>query len=444
MMQEDKLSKIVALCARRGFVFPSCEIYGRLASIWDYGPLGAQLKKNIKDIWWDTYVQKRDDVLGLDSSLIMSEDVFKASGHLSGFTDTLVDCKGCKKRFKIEMLQTNTDGSSVCPECGGVIDLACSPARKFNLMLKTFLGVVEEESQVVYLRPETAQGIFVNFTNILDTMHKKLPFGVAQIGKSFRNEVTTKSFIFRTREFEQMEIEYFVDPENADSFYEQWRQERFGWYTSQLGIRRENLRLRDHRPDELAHYAKACVDIEYNFPFGWKELEGVAHRGDFDLKQHQSFSKKDLAYFDDKQNKKFIPYVIEPSAGVDRTFLALVSDAYAEEEVQGKTRVVLRFDKRVSPYKIAVFPLLKNRPEIVEKAKNIQSDLKRFWKAIYDDTAAIGKLYRRQDEIGTPFCVTVDVESLSDGKVTVRDRDTMIQERISCECLSECFRKKLQ
>ncbi len=445
-MDKDKLSKIVSLCKRRGFVFLSCGLYGGLGAVWDYGPLGVMLKKNIKDIWWKTYVEQRTDIVGLDASILMSEPVFLASGHLKGFTDDLVDCKSCKKRFKLEQLVEKETGplpeKLSCPECGAVISLKDTPVRKFNLMLKTYLGVVDDDKKPAYLRPETAQGIFTNFGNVLNSLHKKVPFGIAQIGKAFRNEITTKSFIFRTREFEQMEIEFFTHPQESDKWYEYWIEERKNWYIEKLGISKNDLRLRAHRKDELAHYAKACSDIEFNFPFGWKELEGIANRRDFDLKSHSDLSKKDLSFFSPLTNEKFIPYVIEPSAGVDRTVLAVLSGAYFEEEVNGKIRVVLKIDKRIAPYKIAVFPLLKNRGELVEKARKIHSELNREFISVYDDTAAIGKLYRRQDEVGTPFCVTVDVESLSDNKVTVRSRDSMDQDRVEVGALSGYFKDK--
>jgi len=441
-MNQDKLSKIVSLCKRRGFIFPSCEIYGGLSATWDYGPLGAVLKKNIKDIWWKTYVENREDIIGLDASIIMSEPVFRASGHLSSFTDMLVECKSCGERFKEEEIEEKKDGGFICPRCGVLLKIKDHQPRKFNLMMKTQLGVVEDEAKIVYLRPETAQGIFTNFSNVLNTMHKKLPFGIAQIGKAFRNEITTKSFIFRTREFEQMEIEYFTKPQDAAGIYEYWVEERKRWYTEELNIKKSNIRLREHSQDELAHYAKACTDIEFNFPFGWKELEGIANRQDFDLSLHSKISKQDLTYFDEGSKTKFFPFVVEPSAGVDRTFLALMCDVYCEEEVKGKTRVVLKLDKKLSPFKIAIFPLLKNRKEIADLAKKIYRHLKEDFVSIYDDTAAIGKLYRRQDEIGTPFCVTADVQSLQDKKVTVRDRDTMAQERLSIDKLKDYFRDK--
>ena len=441
-MAKDKLSNIVSLCKRRGFVFSACDIYGGLGAVWDYGPMGAMLKKNIKDSWWKAYVEQRQDILGLDASIIMSEPVFKASGHLASFTDLLVDCKSCKKRFKIEHLKKKSDSLYSCPECGAEIDTESVKPRKFNLMIKTHLGVVEDEARAAYLRPETAQGIFTNFANVMDSMHKKLPFGIAQIGKAFRNEVTTKSFIFRTREFEQMEIEYFVAESQAEEYYRQWVDERQRWYIQELGIKKENLKVREHAKDELAHYAKACSDIEFNFPFGWQELEGIANRKDYDLSCHAKASGKDLSFFDSKTKTKVVPHVIEPSAGVDRTFLALLCDAYREEEVKGKIRVVLQLDKRIAPYKVAVFPLLKNRNELVTKAKSLCDELKKDRVCIYDDTAAIGKLYRRQDEVGTPFCVTVDPEGLEDGKVTVRERDGMQQARVSFDSLRDYFSKK--
>lgn len=434
-MTQDKLAKIVSLCRRRGFVFGGSEIYGGLSSVWDYGPLGAALKKRIKDIWWKCYVEDRQDMVGLDSSIIMHGDVFKASGHLDGFVDVLVDCPQCKRRFRIDKIEKKNPTTYVCPECAAEIDTKKSKPRTFNLMFKTNVSATEDEPYYAYLRPETAQGIFVNFLNALNVSRRKLPFGIAQIGKAFRNEVTGGNFIFRMKEFEQMEIEYFVRPDNANKWYKYWVQDRFNFYTEKMGIKKENLRLREHEKDELAHYAKSCTDVEYNFPFGWSELEGIANRGDFDLSEHSGVSKKDLSYFDEEEKKKIIPFVIEPSAGVDRTFFAIISDAYHEEEVKGKTRVVLKLKAALAPYCTAVFPLLKNKPDLVNLAKNTFYDIKNRMPALYDDTGAIGKLYRRQDEIGTPMCVTVDVDTLSDKKVTVRDRDTMQQERVELENL---------
>lgn len=428
MQQEmSMMDKIVSLCKRRGFIFQSSEIYGGLASTWDYGPLGAEIKRNLKEAWWRSNVYERDDIEGLDASILMHPSVWMASGHVSSFEDTLVDCKGCKKRFKVEQVS-----GKKCPECAGEL----TEARQFNLMLKTHLGPVEDEGSLSYLRPETAQGIFVNFPNVVNTMRRKLPFGIAQIGKSFRNEVTTRSFTFRSREFEQMEIEFFVKPGTDEEWYGKWVDERFSWYV-RFGIKKENLQKRAHDKKELAHYAKACTDIEYKFPFGWSELEGIANRTDFDLKQHAQLSGKDLNYFDEETKERYIPYVIEPSGGIDRSILAFLFDAYTEEEVKGEKRVSLRLHKDLAPIKAAVLPLLRNRPEIVELARKIAGSLRKEFKAVYDDTASIGRLYRRQDEIGTPYCITVDVDSLVDGKVTVRDRDSMQQDRIDVEKVKE-------
>ena len=436
-MEEGKLSKIISLCKRRGFVFGGSEIYGGLSSIWDYGPLGAALKRRIKNLWWREYVEKREDIVGIDSAIIMHRNVFVASGHLEGFVDCLVECSKCKKRFRIDKIKKIKENIYECPVCKVNIDGNINKPRKFNLMLKTNLSAVEEEPVYAYLRPETAQGIFTNFLNIVNTTHKKLPFGIAQVGKAFRNEVTTGNFIFRMKEFEQMEIEYFVSPEEADDYYHYWVEERFSFYVDKVGIRRENLRIREHTKEELAHYARCCSDVEYNFPFGWSELEGIANRGEYDLKRHSQVSKKDLVFFDDKTKRKFIPYVIEPSAGVDRTFFACLCDAYCEEEVKGRKRVVLKLKPDLSPYRVAVFPLLKSNSQLGELARNIFMDIKNKMPSYYDDTAAIGKLYRRQDEIGTPFCITVDLQSLQDRKVTIRDRDSMHQERISIDKIDE-------
>jgi len=414
------LKDIANLCKRRGFIFQDSEIYGGIGSVWDYGPLGIELKKAVKDQWWKSMVYDRSDVEGLDSAILMNPDVWKASGHVGSFADMMSDCKECKKRFRIDKIEGDK-----CPECGG--DLL--EPKSFNLMFKTQVGSVEGQSTDVYLRPETAQGIFVNFENILNSSRKKLPFGVAQIGKSFRNEITTGNFTFRSREFEQMELEFFVRPGEDDEWYDYWVNARLEWYLS-LGIRKENLRLREHRKDELAHYAKKCHDVEFMFPMGWSELEGIANRTDFDLKQHSQISGRDLSYFDTAKDERLIPYVIEPSGGVDRAVLAFLVDAYRSEVVKERQRVFLSLDKRLAPIKIAVLPLLKNNPEIVEMAHRIRKELGGRYRVVYDDTAAIGRLYRRQDEIGTPYCVTVDVESLTDGKVTVRDRDTMEQVRI--------------
>ncbi|MCA9401031.1 MAG: glycine--tRNA ligase [Candidatus Omnitrophica bacterium] len=425
MQSNDLMEKIVSLCKRRGFIFQSSEIYGGLGSSWDYGPLGVELKRNIKSAWWKSVVHNRDDVVGLDSAILMHPKTWEASGHAENFIDLLVDHKKTKKRFRVDHLP---------PEEQAKVGTDYTEPRAFNLMLKTRLGAMEDSSSEVFFRPETAQGIFVNFKNVIDATSRRLPFGIAQIGKSFRNEVTAGNFTFRMREFEQMEIEYFTAPEESEACHEAWIQERFNWYLN-LGIKKEKLQLRVHPDDELAHYAKGCSDVEYQFPFGWSELEGIANRTDFDLKQHSQFSGKDLQYHDQLTNKKFFPHVIEPSGGVDRAALAFLVDAYHEEEVQGKTRVVLKLHKQLAPRHVAVLPLLKKNTDIVGLAKKIKDDLQRHYVCVYDDTAAIGKLYRRQDEVGTFFCVTVDVESLEDRQVTIRDRDTMRQERIPLDNL---------
>ena len=418
-----EMDKIVSLCKRRGIIFQNSEIYGGIGNTWDYGPIGVELKRNVKDAWWRRVVYERDDMEGLDAAILMNPTTWEASGHLESFADPLVDCKKCKHRFKLDDI--NGDH---CPDCGGEL----TEERSFNLMFKTFVGPVEDNASVTYLRPETAQGIFVNFLNVQKMMRRKIPFGIAQIGKSFRNEITPGNFTFRTREFEQMEIEYFVKPGTDEECYKRWVEERFNWYLN-LGINKEHLRLREHESNELAHYAKSCVDVEYLFPMGWAELEGIANRGDFDLRQHSEHSGKDLCYFDEAAKDKYIPYVIEPSAGADRATLAFLIDAYREEKVKKEKRVVLAFKNCLAPIKAAVLPLLRNRPDIVETARSIAGDLRREFKAVYDDTASIGKLYRRQDEIGTPYCITVDVQSMDDHQATVRDRDSMQQVRIPIE-----------
>jgi glycyl-tRNA synthetase len=418
-----EMDKIVSLCKRRGIIFQNSEIYGGIGNTWDYGPIGVELKRNVKDAWWRSVVYERDDMEGLDAAILMNPTTWEASGHLKNFTDPLVDCKKCKHRFKLDDINGNR-----CPDCGGEF----TEARSFNLMFKTFVGPVEDDAAVTYLRPETAQGIFVNFLNVQKMMRRKIPFGIAQIGKSFRNEITPGNFTFRTREFEQMEIEYFVKLGDDEACYQRWVDDRFNWYID-LGIKKEHLRLREHEHDELAHYAKSCVDVEYLFPMGWAELEGIANRGDFDLRQHAEHSGKDLCYFDEATKEKYVPYVIEPSAGADRATLAFLIDAYREEKVKKEKRVVLAFKNCLAPIKVAVLPLLRNRPDIVETARSIAGDLRREFKAVYDDTASIGRLYRRQDEIGTPYCITVDVQSMDDHQATVRDRDSMQQVRIPIE-----------
>jgi len=427
------MEKVVSLCRRRGFIFPSSEIYGGLSSCWDYGPLGVELKKNIKAAWWQAMVQERDDTVGMDTSILMHPHIWAVSGHLEGFSDPLVECKNCHLRWRVDDLEGNN-----CSSCGGEL----TEPRQFNLMFKTFMGPVEEEANVVYLRPETAQGIFVNFQNVLNTTRKKLPLGIAQIGKAFRNEITTGNFIFRSREFEQMEMEFFVKPGTDEEWFNYWLQERFNWYLK-LGIKKENLRLRQHGKDELAHYARDCSDIDYLFPMGWSELEGVANRGDFDLMQHINNSGKSLDYFDDETKERFVPYIIEPSAGVDRSALAFLCDAYDEELDKGEIRVLLHLHPSLAPIKIAILPLSR-RENLVKLAKEIYADLRQCWMVGYDDAQSVGRRYRRQDEIGTPFCVTIDFQSLEDGQVTVRERDTMNQIRLPIAELKGTLQAKLE
>ena len=433
MAKKTVMDKLVSLCKRRGIVFQSSEIYGGINSCWDYGPVGVELKRNIKEFWWRSMVFWRDDIEGLDASIIMHPTVWKASGHVESFTDPMVDCKKCKRRFRADEIEGDR-----CPVCGGEL----TEARQFNLMFKTFMGPVEDEANTIYLRPETAQGIYVNFLNVQKASRQKIPFGIAQIGKAFRNEITPGNFIFRTREFEQMEMQYFVKPGTDEEFFEKWKATRMAWY-SELGIRPEKLRFHQHGPDELAHYAKAAFDIEYEFPFGWKELEGIHNRTDFDLSRHQKFSGKDLTYFDDQTRERFIPYVIETSAGVDRTLLTVLTDAYREEEVKGETRVVLKMNPKIAPVKVAVFPLVKKdgMPEVAEK---IAADLRKRYKIFYDVSGAIGRRYRRQDEIGTPYCVTVDSQTMEDHTVTVRERDSMLQERVASSQLVHYFGDRLE
>lgn len=427
------MDKIVSLCKRRGFVFPSSEIYGGISSFWDYGPLGVELKNNIKSAWWRAVVQERDDIVGLDTSILMHPKIWVASGHVQNFADPLVECKSCHLRWRADMAK---DG--FCPSCSGEL----TEPRMFNLMFKTFVGPVEEEAAIAYLRPETAQGIFVNFQNVLITTRKKLPFGIAQIGKSFRNEITPGNFLFRTREFEQMEIEYFVKPGTDEYWFKYWIEERFNWYIN-LGIKKERLRLRQHTKEELAHYAKECYDIEYLFPMGWAELEGIANRTDFDLRQHSKYSGQNLSYFDEETKQHIIPYVIEPSAGVDRSFLAFLLDAYDEEIVEGELRVVLHLHPSLAPIKAAVLPLSR-REELVKLAREIYFQLKKYWMVQYDDAQSIGRRYRRQDEIGTPFSITIDFLSLEDNMVTIRERDTMNQIRVPIAELKRTLEAKLK
>jgi len=427
------MEKLVSLCRRRGFIFPSSEIYGGLSSCWDYGPLGVELKQNIKQAWWRAVVQQRDDMVGLDASILMHPQTWEASGHLKGFADPLVECKSCHRRWRSDELQGDS-----CPSCSGEL----TEPHMFNLMFKTFIGPIEDQASVVYLRPETAQGMFVNFENVVNTTRKRLPFGIAQIGKAFRNEITTGNFIFRCREFEQMEIEFFVRPGSDKQWFDYWIEERTNWYV-RLGIKRENLRLRQHSKEELAHYARECYDINYLFPMGWAELEGIANRGDFDLVQHSTFSGKSLTYYDEETKENITPYIIEPSAGVDRSFLAFLCDAYAEEEVEGETRVLLHLHPDLAPIKVAVLPLSR-RESLVSLAKQIYADLRQHWMVSYDDAQSIGRRYRRQDEIGTPFCVTIDFQSLEDKQVTVRERDSLNQIRVPISELKATLQAKLE
>jgi glycyl-tRNA synthetase len=426
------LDVLVSLAKRRGFVFGGSELYGGLQGFWDFGPLGVELRTNIKAAWWRSMVRLRDDIEGLDAAIIMNPRVWEASGHVSGFTDPMVDCRNCNHRFRESDLK-GPPSEIACPDCGQRGTL--TEARQFNLMFKTHVGPLEEEASVAYLRPETAQGIFVNFANVVTAMRRKPPFGIAQIGKSFRNEITPGNFIFRLREFEQMEMEFFVPPADEDRWFDYWVDERLKWWTDVIGISSERLRLRPHDADELSHYSRKTTDIEYDFPMGWSELEGIADRFDFDLNAHAAASGKALTVYDEATGDHVVPYAIEPAMGVDRAVLTVLVDGYDEEEVAGEKRVVLRIKPSLAPVKAAVLPLLRNRPELVEVARKLTADLKPQVAAMYDDTASIGKLYRRQDEIGTPYCVTVDVESLTDGAATIRERDTMTQERVALEAI---------
>jgi glycyl-tRNA synthetase len=425
---------IVSLAKRRGLVFPSSEIYGGMAGFWDYGPLGVELKNNVKAAWWREIVQRRDDIVGLDAAIVMNPRVWEVSGHVAGFSDPMVDCRNCKFRFRAEDLK-GPPAEIACPNCGQRGTL--TEARQFNLMFKTNVGPVEDTASVAYLRPETAQGIFVNFANVAGTTRRKLPFGIAQIGKSFRNEITPGNFIFRDREFEQAEMEYFVHPSEEDRWFAYWVDERLRWWTDVVGIAPERLRLRRHEADELSHYSRQTTDVEYAFPMGWSELEGIADRTDYDLSAHSRGSGKALTIFDEASGEHITPRVVEPAMGVDRAVLTVLLDSYTEEQVGAEKRVVLRMKPALAPVKAAVLPLLRNRPELVDRGRALTTELKRLVPAVYDDTASIGKLYRRQDEIGTPFCVTLDVETLTDGAGTIRDRDSMTQERVDLSLVPE-------
>lgn len=457
--ESELMDKIISLAKRRGFIFPSSEVYGGLNSCYDYGPLGVELKNNVKRLWWKKMVQESEDIVGLDASILMHPKIWEASGHIASFTDPLVDCKKCRKRFRADHLleaaralkpqylkEPPKDISELkCPECAG--DL--TPKRDFNLMFKTFMGAVEDTASQVYLRPETAQGMYVNFENVRQSMRKKLPFGIAQIGKAFRNEITPSNYTFRTREFEQMEMQWFINPKEADHWFEVWKERRKNWYLS-LGIKADNLRFRPHAKDELAHYAKAAFDVEYNFPFGWKELGGIHNRGDWDLSRHIKFSGHDFTYRDEAAGESFVPWVIETSAGADRATLAFLCDAYTEIE-GGRTtttesnkemEVVLRLHPALAPIKVAVLPLSK-KPELTKVAEDLLAKLRPHFMAAYDEVSSIGRRYRRQDEIGTPYCVTIDFETLQDKAVTIRDRDTMKQERISLQEVVKYLQDKL-
>lgn len=434
--QKNLMEKIVSLAKRRGFIFPGSEIYGGLSGTWDYGPAGALLKKNIKDLWWREMVELRDDIVGVDAAIMMNPKAWEASGHTVSFTEPLVECKICHERFRFdkseEILAHEKIHKGKKPEW--------TDPRQFNTLVKAYLGVIEGEKSEIFLRGEITNGVSVNFKNVLNSTRVKIPFGIAQIGKAFRNEITPGNFTFRSREFEQMEVQFYIKPEEkeGEKWFEYWKENRMSWYIS-LGIKKENLRLRDHASDERAHYARMATDIEYKSPFGWQEFMGIHHRGDWDLKRHQQFSGEDLSYNDSQTSEKYLPWDIETSAGVDRSLLFLLIDAYREEE----NRVVLKLNSKLAPYKVAVFPLLSNKPELVKLARRIYDDLRLQFMTIWDDRGNIGKRYFSQDELGTPFCVTVDFDSLEDKKVTVRDRDTMKQERILISKLAEYFNNKL-
>ncbi len=432
-MAEVTMDELVSLCKRRGFVYQSSEIYGGLQGAWDYGPLGVELKSNVQRFWWREMTQLHDNIVGLDAAIMMHPRVWEASGHVDNFSDPLVDCRECKSRFRADQI----DLDAPCPNCGNKGTF--TEPRDFNLMFETHLGPVKDTNSVVYLRPETAQGIFVNFKNVVQTSRVKIPFGIAQVGKAFRNEVTTKNFIFRTCEFEQMEMQFFVKPGTDTEWFEYWKDERISYY-EKLGIRKEKLRFHQHGPDELAHYAKDAFDIQFEFPMGWQELEGIHSRTDFDLGRHQEFAKKDLTYLEDQSNERYVPFVIETSAGLTRTVLMVLSDAYEEEELDdGETRTVLHFHPKLAPVTVAVLPLVK-KDGIAELARDVEKDLREDFATFYDQSGAIGRRYRRQDEIGTPFCITIDYDTKEDRKVTVRYRDSMEQERVPIADLPQKIR----
>ncbi len=432
------LNDIVALTKRRGFIFPSSLIYGGFSSVYDYGPLGVELKNNLKKLWWEEMVYANDEIYGLDSAIFMHPKTWEASGHVKNFSDPLVECKSCHHRFRADHLaEGNPSGGGKCPECGGEL----TESRSFNLLVKAYLGVTEDSKSEVYLRGETCQGIYLNYKNVLSSMNPKIPFGIAQIGKAFRNEITTKSFTFRTREFEQMEMQYFIPPDHAfaKKTFDKWKERRMDWYLN-LGINKKNIRFRDHEPDERAHYAKAATDIEYKSDLGWKEFEGIHNRGDWDLSRHSKYSGVDLNYLDLEKEKKYIPWIIETSAGADRAVLFFLMDAYKKEE----KRTVLCLHPSLAPYKAAVFPLLRNKTDLVSKAKTVYENLKKEIVCAWDDRGNIGKRYLSQDEIGTPWCLTIDFDTLKDNAVTVRDRDTSKQERVNISKLAVYFKEKLE
>ncbi len=436
------MDEIVALCKRRGFVFPTSEIYGGLGSTYDYGHYGVLLRNNVKGEWWRAMIQDRDDIVALDSAILQHPRTWEASGHLEGFTDPLVDCRTCKQRFRADKLEDAPCGKKPSKHPGETDQCDLTEARQFNLMFQTHVGPVVDDASVAYLRPETAQGIFVNFKNVLQFSRRKPPFGIAQIGKSFRNEITTGNFVFRTREFEQMEMEFFVPPDEAEKWHEHWMKERVRWYTD-LGIRPDHLQLRAHGADELSHYSSATSDIEYLFPMGWSELEGIANRGDFDLRQHAEFSGEKLEYFDPQTKERYVPHVIEPAAGVDRAMLAFLVDAYETEEVEGRERTVLRLHPRMAPVKAAVLPLV-SKEGMPEKAREVFAAVRGRVPSEYDEGGSIGKRYRRQDEIGTPWGITVDGQTMSDDTVTLRDRDSLEQTRVPIEGLASELANRLE
>ena len=457
MEKEDLMEKIIALCKRRGFIFAGSEIYGGLANTYDYGPAGTELLRNIRNLWWDNFVHKRDDVVGLDASIISHQEIWRASGHTSGFADAMIDCKNCKLRMRADHLieditKENVEGKDlkkldkiiqenakiICPNCG---KYNWTKVRKFNLLFPVNLGIVEGDQSLAYLRGETAQGMFVNFRNVVDSSRVKLPFGIAQVGKSFRNEITPGNSVFRTLEFEPAEIEYFFDPkeQNWEKLFEEWKNEMWNFVVKTLGVNENNLRWREHGNKERSFYSKKTEDLEYKFPFGFKELWGLAYRTDYDLLQHVKFSKKDLSIIDSKTGKKIVPHVIEPAVGINRLLLMVILDAYSEEE----ERIVLKINPRLASYKVAVFPLLANKPELVKKAKNIYENLRKNFVTVFDGRGNIGKRYFAQDEVGTPFCITVDFQTLEDDTVTIRDRDTMKQERVKTSKLADIIKVKI-